>query len=71
MSDPLDLRIDELEVRLSFQDKAIEELRDQLLAQQRLIDELKLENRELMRRMKESGGTAVASLAEETPPPHY
>ncbi|MGB1110226.1 MAG: SlyX family protein [Gammaproteobacteria bacterium] len=64
-------RVETLEIKLAYQDKAIEEIRDHLLAQQRVIEELRVENRELMRRMKEAGTSNIAMLSEEVPPPHY
>ncbi|MGE8497581.1 MAG: SlyX family protein [Pseudomonas sp.] len=66
----LDERVTELESRLAFQDDTIQALNDALVAQQRLIERLQLQVKELARRQEEGSGQFGIS-EDEAPPPHY
>ncbi|ABS63807.1 SlyX family protein [Parvibaculum lavamentivorans DS-1] len=64
-------RIDELEVRLIHQDKAIEDLNDVITRQWHAIDELKRRLEAMVGRMQAMEEGAHASTTDEPPPPHY
>ncbi|MDD3518809.1 MAG: SlyX family protein [Chromatiales bacterium] len=64
-------RIVDLEIRIAHQERAIEELGDALLGQQRLIDALHHELEVLRERLRAIPLSNVARPDEETPPPHY
>ena len=64
-------RIIELETRLVFQEKTIQELNRALVDQQRQIEGLRRELERLHDRIGALGVSNVASPSEETPPPHY
>lgn len=67
----MDTRLDELEIKFMEQEQMLESLSEQLYLQQREIQAL---NRELVivkDRLKSLAQSPVASMSEETPPPHY
>lgn len=64
-------RIADLEVRLSYQEAAIDELTRTNLTQQQIIEDLRAELELLKSLLQELAPAAVAPAAEETPPPHY
>ncbi|MDU8925504.1 SlyX family protein [Pasteurellaceae bacterium LIM206] len=64
-------RLAELEMKLAFQENIIEELNQALVAQQFAIDKIQLQLRYVATKLKDLQPSAVASQAEETPPPHY
>lgn len=64
-------RIIDLEIRIAHQEKAIAELNDALVAQQRLIDRMSAEIVHLRDRLAAIQPAQIATAAEETPPPHY
>lgn len=63
-------RIAELEIRLTFQDKTIEELNGVLVSQQEQIDRLERDLRELREQTRNLPFLANAP-GDEAPPPHY
>lgn len=66
----LEQRVVELESRLAFQDDTIAALSDELVEQQRLIERMQVQIKELARRLEE--GASQFGLAEgDAPPPHY
>ncbi|MDG1580230.1 MULTISPECIES: SlyX family protein [unclassified Pseudomonas] len=66
----LEQRVVELESRLAFQDDTIAALNDELVEQQRLIERMQVQMKELARRLEE--GANQFGLAEgDAPPPHY
>jgi SlyX protein len=69
-SDGNDLRLENLEAKMAYQDLTIEELNEVIITQQAQIDRLV----EDVKRLKEAG-TAAAGVSgdasEEPPPPHY
>ena len=67
----MESRVTELEFRLAHQEVSMEELTQSNLAQQKQIDELKLQIKYLKSLISQSGQSAVAHESEETPPPHY
>jgi SlyX protein len=63
-------RVNDLEMRLAFQDDTIQALNDALFAQQRQLEKLQLQVAELSRRQEET--SAQFGIEEDsTPPPHY
>lgn len=67
----LETRMDELEVRLAFQDDVINTLSDQLAKQELELRELWEAKRLLHKQVKELSPSNIKSEEEETPPPHY
>ena len=66
----LEQRVVELESRLAFQDDTIAALNDVLVEQQRVLERMQVQIKELARRQEE--GANQFGLAEgEAPPPHY
>jgi len=66
-----DARITDLEIRLSHQEAALEELTDTVLAQQRALHALRTELEYLRSLLREAAPGIVGPAADEPPPPHY
>lgn len=66
----LELRIVELETRQAFQDDTLQALNDVVVEQAQVIERLKLQVAELIKRHEEMVGQYGAE-GEEAPPPHY
>ncbi len=64
-------RLAELESRIAFQDKTLNELNDVIIRQQRQIDQMSKGLAELQAQVKSLAPAMVAPSTEETPPPHY
>jgi SlyX protein len=64
-------RLEELEVRIAFQDKTIQELNDVVTRQQRELDRLTQQLEALKVQVRAAAPPLVVSREEETPPPHY
>lgn len=64
-------RLAELEIRVSFQDKALQELNEVVVRQQAQLDRVVRELLALKSRVHAATASNVATEAEETPPPHY
>lgn len=73
MSDPenLSTRIDALEMRLTHQERTIEDLNSTIVAQWKQIDALTRQLANLLDRVQEAEHRAVTGGAPEPPPPHY
>ncbi|MEJ2686244.1 MAG: SlyX family protein [Gammaproteobacteria bacterium] len=67
----MEQRITDLEVRLSYQEAAIEELTRTTLSQSQAIEGLRAEVDQLKSMLRELTPSAVAPASEETLPPHY
>ncbi len=63
--------IAELETKIAFQELAIEDLNQAIIQQQFILDKLQIQVRHLAEKFTNSQPSNIASLAEETPPPHY
>ncbi len=64
-------RIEQLEIKLSFQDDTVQALSDIVARQDRDIERLKQEIIMLKEKMQEIRVSAVKAEADEMPPPHY
>ena len=68
---PMDTRLTDVEIRLTHQEAALEEMNQVLLKQYQLIETLRHDLKILQRQLREVRASNVADLSEETPPPHY
>ena len=68
---PLLQRLDELEMKVAFQENTIEQLNQALVDQQFIIERMQLQLRYLAQKLKDMQPSNIATQAEETPPPHY
>jgi len=64
-------RITDLEIRITHQEAAMEEMNDVLLGQHKLIQALREELAHLQRQLRDMNASNIADAADETPPPHY
>jgi uncharacterized coiled-coil protein SlyX len=64
-------RTAELETRLAFQERTLQELNEVVVRQQGEIDRLIRELETLKTQMRSMAPYPVAGRDEETPPPHY
>ncbi|GAB3534031.1 MULTISPECIES: SlyX family protein [Photobacterium] len=69
--DKLQAQIDELEMKQAFQEQTIEDLNQALTKQQFLIDEMQVQLKYMVGKVKGIEPSNMASESEETPPPHY
>lgn len=70
-TEELEKRLEALELKVAFQDDTVEQLNQEITALNMQNSLLKRQIELLAQKMKETKGSAVASEAEETPPPHY
>ena len=64
-------RIEQLEMKVAFQEDSIEILNDEIFAQQRKLQQLSEQVALLVTKLKEAQPNQLASEKEEMPPPHY
>ncbi len=64
-------RLTELEVRVAFQDKTIQDLNEVVTRQQRELDRLAKELEAVKSRISGLAPSMVMPLEDEKPPPHY
>jgi SlyX protein len=64
-------RLTELEVRVAFQEKTIQDLNEVVTHQQRQIDRLTQELEAMKSRLAALAPSMVIPPEEEKPPPHY
>lgn len=67
----LEQYITELEMKIAFQEKSLEDLNYALIEQQFMLDKMQVQLRHLAGKLKDMQPSNIASQAEETPPPHY
>ena len=67
----METKITDLEIRLTHQEAAIEEMNIVLLQQHQLIETLKAELSLLQRQLRDMGSSNVVDASQEPPPPHY
>jgi len=70
-TEKLQAQIDELEMKQAFQEQTIEELNQALTKQQFLIDEMRVQLKFMVGKVKGMQTSNMADESEETPPPHY
>ncbi|GIU44469.1 SlyX family protein [Shewanella algidipiscicola] len=68
---PLEQRIEELEMKLAFQESTIEALDQQVIKLNAIVDEQQEKLRILVDKVQQSEPSNMANPADETPPPHY
>jgi SlyX protein len=64
-------RLTELEVRVAFQEKTIQDLNEVVTQQQRQIDRLRQELEAVKSRLAALAPALVIPQEDEKPPPHY
>jgi len=64
-------RIDELEMRLSFQENALQTMSDEMAKQQLQIEKMDNEIDRLRKALQAASSAPSANQADEPPPPHY
>lgn len=67
----LQSRLDELEMKLAFQEQTIDELNEALTKQQFMIDRMEVQLKFMVGKVKGMQTSNMADESEETPPPHY
>ncbi|MGY3894226.1 SlyX family protein [Aeromonas enterica] len=71
MSQQFNDRLETLESRLAFAEYTVEQLNDEVTTQGRELDRLKHQIQLLVDKLQSVQPSQIASMAEETPPPHY
>lgn len=64
-------QIEQLQMKVAFQEDTIETLSDALATQQRQIDKLVFQMQHVMDKLKQVQPSNIADASQETPPPHY
>ncbi|HHE8713232.1 SlyX family protein [Haemophilus influenzae] len=67
----LENRIEELEMKIAFQEQLLDELNHALVQQQFDIDKMQVQLRYMANKLKDFQPSNIASQSEETQPPHY
>jgi SlyX protein len=67
----MESRLEDLEIRLAHHELAIDNLTQTLLMQEQAMAQLQAELSHVKSMLRELSPSAVASAADETPPPHY
>lgn len=67
----LEQRIIELETKVAYQDETIEILNDEIKTHQVAMAKMQRQLELMAGKVKDLQPSSVASMAEETPPPHY
>lgn len=70
-TDVVEDRLIDLETRLAHHERMAEELSDVLVEQQRIIDRLTLQLRQMAERMGDLEAGWSRSPQDDKPPPHY
>lgn len=67
----MESRLTNLEIRLTHQEAALEQINAVVIRQQSQLDALLRDITQLKRQLHETMPGNIASPSEETPPPHY
>ena len=71
MSQQVNDRLETLESRLAYAAYTVEQLNEEVTTQGRELDRLKHQIQLLVDKLQSVQPSQIASMAEETPPPHY
>lgn len=71
MSQQVNDRLETLESRLAYAEYTVEQLNEEVTTQGRELDRLKYQIQLLVDKLQSVQPSQIASMAEETPPPHY
>ncbi|MNS21840.1 lysis protein [compost metagenome] len=71
MSQQVNDRLETLESRLAYAEYTVEQLNEEVTTQGRELDRLKHQVQLLVDKLQSVQPSQIASMAEETPPPHY
>ncbi len=63
--------IEELQIKLAFQEHTIDALNDALSSQQRQLEKMEFQLKHVIDKVKGMEPSNIAKMSEETPPPHY
>ncbi len=63
--------IEQLQMKMAFQEDTIESLNQALILQQKQMDDLQFQLKQLVSKMSAIEPSHMASEKEEMPPPHY
>ena len=63
--------IEQLQMKMAFQEDTIESLNQALILQQKQMDDLQFQLKQLVSKMSAIEPSNMASEKEEIPPPHY
>lgn len=64
-------QIEQLQTKVAFQEHTIEQLNQALADQQQQLEQFSFQMKHVIEKLKQLQPSNIASLAEETPPPHY
>ncbi len=71
MSQQVNDHLETLESRLAYAEYTVEQLNEEVTTQGRELDRLKHQIQLLVDKLQSVQPSQIASMAEETPPPHY
>lgn len=63
--------IEQLQMKVAFQEDTIESLNKALIAQQKQLEELQFSFKQVVNKLRAIEPSNMAAEHEETPPPHY
>ncbi|WP_293746234.1 SlyX family protein [uncultured Paraglaciecola sp.] len=63
--------IEQLQMKMAFQEDTIESLNQALIQQQKQMDDLQFQLKQLVSKISAIEPSNMASEKEESPPPHY
>jgi len=64
-------RIDDLEMRIAFQESTLQTMSDEMATQQQHIEKLMEEVALLQKALQSASASPLLNQADEPPPPHY
>ncbi len=67
----MDARLTDLEIRLTHQEAALEDMSDVLLKQHHMMESLRRDLAALQTRLRDTNPPDIADPSQEPPPPHY
>ncbi|SQH75490.1 Protein SlyX homolog [Shewanella benthica] len=68
---PLEQRVEDLEMKLAFQDATIEDLNQQVIKLNDLMSDQQQAIRLLVSKLQTAEPSDIVSQSDESPPPHY